>query len=215
MRDHFTTAAALLAAVLLAAPLSAGAADTKADKAESKMDQAKDKAETKMDQAKDKAKDTAQEVKGTVSDSWLTSKTKIALFADERVKGREVRVETVNGQVFLRGKVDSDEGKKAAEEIAKGVEGVKGVKNDLQVVPASARKAVTADDKQITKAVTTSFAKDPQLKKIDVRADAGVVVLSGEVATMAASARASDLAHRVDGVKSVKNELRVAAAKAN
>jgi len=205
MRDHFMTAAALLAAVLLAAPLSAGAADPKADS----------KTESKMDQVKDKAKDTAQEAKGVVSDSWLTSKAKIALFADERVKGREVRVETVNGQIFLRGKVDSDGAKTAAEEIAKGVEGVKSVKNDLQVVPAAARKAVTADDKQITKAVTASLAKDPQLKKIDVHTDAGVVVLSGEVQSMAQSAKASDLAHRVDGVKSVKNELRVSAAKAS
>ena len=205
MRDHFMTAAALLAAVLCAAPLSAGAADTKAE----------NKPDSKMEQAKDKAKDTVQEAKGAVSDSWLTSKTKIALFGDERVKGREVRVETVNGQVFLRGKVESDEAKAAAEEIAKGVENVKGVKNDLQVVPAAARKAVNADDKQITKAVTTSLAKDPQLKKIDVRTDAGVVVLSGEVQTMAQSAKASDLAHRIDGVKSVKNELRVATAKAS
>jgi len=205
MRDHFMTAAALLAAVLCAAPLRAGAADTKAE----------NKPDSKMEQAKDKAKDTVQEAKGAVSDSWLTSKTKIALFGDERVKGREVRVETVNGQVFLRGKVESDEAKAAAEEIAKGVENVKGVKNDLQVVPAAARKAVNADDKQITKAVTTSLAKDPQLKKIDVRTDAGVVVLSGEVQTMAQSAKASDLAHRIDGVKSVKNELRVATAKAS
>jgi len=201
MRDHFMTAAALLAAVLCAAPLSASAADTKA--------------ESKMDQVKEKAKDTAQEAKGAVSDSWLTSKTKIALFADERVKGREVRVETVSGQVFLRGKVDSDEAKTAAEEIAKGVDGVKSVKNDLQVVPPAARTAVTADDKQITKAVTATLARDPQLKKIDVRTDAGVVVLSGEVQSMAQSAKASDLAHRVDGVKSVKNELRVSAAKAS
>jgi len=205
MRNHFMTAAALLAAVLCAAPLRAGAADTKAE----------NKPDSKMEQAKDKAKDTVQEAKGAVSDSWLTSKTKIALFGDERVKGREVRVETVNGQVFLRGKVESDEAKAAAEEIAKGVENVKGVKNDLQVVPAAARKAVNADDKQITKAVTTSLAKDPQLKKIDVRTDAGVVVLSGEVQTMAQSAKASDLAHRIDGVKSVKNELRVATAKAS
>jgi len=201
MRDHFMTAAALLAAVLCAAPLSASAADTKA--------------ESKMDQVKEKAKDTAQEAKSAVSDSWLTSKTKIALFADERVKGREVRVETVSGQVFLRGKVDSDEAKTAAEEIAKGVDGVKSVKNDLQVVPPAARTAVTADDKQITKAVTATLARDPQLKKIDVRTDAGVVVLSGEVQSMAQSAKASDLAHRVDGVKSVKNELRVSAAKAS
>jgi hypothetical protein len=49
------------------------------------------------------------------------------------------------------------------------------VKNDLQVVPASTRKAVTADDKAITKSVESRLSKDPDLKKVDVRTDAGVV----------------------------------------
>jgi hyperosmotically inducible protein len=196
MRSQIKTGAALLTAMLFAVPLSAGAVD-------------------KMDKAENKVKETTTEVTGAVSDSWLTSKTKIALFADDRVKGRDVRVETVKGDVFLRGKVDSDEAKAAAAEIAKTVEGVKNVENDLQVVPPTARKAVQANDKQITKAVETNFSKDPQLKKIDVRTDAGVVVLSGEVASISASAKASEMAHRVDGVKSVKNELRVAQAKAN
>jgi hyperosmotically inducible protein len=103
----------------------------------------------------------------------------------------------------------------AAADIAKSVEGVKSVKNDLQVVAPAARKAVQTNDKQITKAVETTFGKDPQLKKIDVRTDAGIVVLSGEVPSISTSAKASEMAHRVDGVKSVKNELRVAQAKAN
>jgi hyperosmotically inducible protein len=198
MRSQIKTGAALLTAMLFAVPLSvsAGAGD-------------------KVDKAENKVKETTGEVTGAVSDSWLTSKTKIALFADDRVKGRDVRVETVKGDVFLRGKVDSEEAKAAAAEIAKTVEGVKNVKNDLQVVTPTARKAVQANDKQITKAVETNFGKDPQLKKIDVRTDAGVVVLSGEVASISASAKASEMAHRVDGVKSVKNELRVAQAKAN
>ncbi len=126
-----------------------------------------------------------------------------------------MRIETVNGEVFLRGKVDSEEAKTAAAEIGKSVEGVKSVKNDLQVVAPAARKAVQTNDKQITKAVETSFGKDALLKKIDVRTDAGVVVLSGEVPNISVSAKASEMAHRVDGVKSVKNELRVAQAKAN
>ncbi|MGH7306245.1 MAG: BON domain-containing protein [Candidatus Rokuibacteriota bacterium] len=203
MRNEFKIGVALVTAVLFAWPLSAGAAD-KAGKTESTMDR-----------MENNAKETTQEVKGAVSDSWLTSKAKIALFADDRVKGKDVRVETVNGEVFLRGKVDSEDAKTAAAEIAKGLEGVKSVKNDLQVVAPEARKTVTANDKQITKAVETSFNKDPQLKKIDVRTDAGVVVLSGEVPNISVSAKASEMAHRVDGVRSVKNELRVAQAKAN
>jgi hyperosmotically inducible periplasmic protein len=202
MRDHIKAGIALLVAALFAVPLSVNAADTKAS-------------DSKMDKAQEKVKDTTKDMKEATGDSWITSKTKIALFADDRVKGREVSVETVKGDVFLRGKVDTPEAKAAAAEIARSIEGVKNVKNDLQVVPASARKAVTADDKQITKAVESRFSKDAQLKKIDVRTDAGVVVLSGEVPNISVSARASEMAHRVDGVKAVKNELRVAQAKAN
>ncbi len=69
--------------------------------------------------------------KALINDSFLTAKTKIALAADTRVHGRQVKVETQKGLVFIRGKVDSDEAKKAAEEIARGIEGVKDVKNDL------------------------------------------------------------------------------------
>ena len=181
MRSQIKTGVALLTAMLFALPLAAGAVD--------KMDKASDK----MDKATDKVKETTGEVKGAVSDSWLTSKTKIALFADDRVKGRDVRIETVNGEVYLRGKVDSEEAKTAASEIAKSVEGVKNVKNDLQVVAPTARKTVQANDKQITKAIETTLGKDPQLKKIDVRTDAGVVVLSGEVPNISAAAKASEL----------------------
>jgi hyperosmotically inducible periplasmic protein len=202
MRDHVKAGIALLVAALFAVPLSVNAADTKAS-------------DSKMDKAQEKVKDTTKEVKGASSDSWITSKTKIALFADDRVKGHEVSVETVKGDVFLRGKVDTPEAKAAAAEITRSIEGVKNVKNDLQVVPASARKAVNADDKQITKAVESRFSKDAQLKKIDVRTDAGVVVLSGEVPNIGVAAKASEMAHRVDGVKAVKNELRTTQARAN
>src|SRR6266496_5611550 len=70
----------------------------------------------------DKAKTMTQEAKTGMSDSWLTSKTKIALFSDDRVKGRQVSVETQHGVVTLRGKVDSAEAKAAASEIAKGID---------------------------------------------------------------------------------------------
>ena len=72
--------------------------------------------------------------KALVNDSWLTAKTKIALAADARVKGRQIEVETAEGRVVLRGKVDSDEAKRAAEGITAGLDGVKTVKNELQVV---------------------------------------------------------------------------------
>jgi len=182
MRYGTTMTAAILMTLVVAAPLAAGAAD-------------------------EKAQTTTQEAKTMASDSWLTSKTKISLFADERVKMTQISVDTAKGVVHLRGKVDSAEAKSAASDVAQGIEGVKSVKNDLQVVTPAARKAVDANDKDIAKAVETRFGKDSQLKKVDVRTDAGVVTLTGQVATIDASAKASEMARGVPGVKSVKNEL--------
>ena len=79
----------------------------------------------------------------------------------------------------------------------------------LQVVAPGARAAVEADDKQIYKNVEQRFKQDPQLKnaKIDAKVDAGVVVLTGEVKSIDTSARASEIARSVPGVRSVKNDL--------
>lgn len=152
--------------------------------------------------------DTEQTV---LSDTYLTSKTKIALFADARVKGRQINVETQKGKVMLRGKVDSVEAKNAAADIAKGIDGIKSVKNELQVVAPSKREAVEDKDDAITERVKKHIAKDSQLKKadIDVQTNAGVVSLTGEVPNITTSARASWTVWKVPGVKSVKNDLTV------
>lgn len=85
------------------------------------------------------------EEKTPLNDAWLTTKTKITLFTDARVRGREINVESVQGVVILRGKVDSREVKQAVEGLANEVHGVKSVKNDLEVVPPS--KPTAIDDK--------------------------------------------------------------------
>ena len=56
----------------------------------------------------------------------------VALFADDRVKGRQVHVTTKDHVLTLRGKVDSAEAKSAASDVAKGIEGVKDVKNGIE-----------------------------------------------------------------------------------
>ena len=167
-------------------------------------------AQSKTEEAKDKAKSMTHDAKTAVSDSWITAKTKMALFADERVKGRQVHVETQKGGVVvLTGKVDDADAKSAAGDIAKGIDGVTSVKNDLQVVAPEKRDMVEAKDADIKKAVQSRLAKDSQLKSVDVRADSGVVVLSGDAPNITAAARASEMAREVPGVKSVKNEINV------
>ena len=171
-------------------------------------------AQTTTEKVEQKATSVARDAKGMahgaktgITDSWLTAKTKIALYADERVKGRQVSVETVKGTVSLRGKVDSDEAKAAAAAIATKVEGVKSVRNDLQVVQPADRKAADVSDKDITTQVEGRLSKDAGLDKVEVRTDGGAVLLTGAVSGIDASARASELARAVPGVRSVKNEL--------
>ena len=82
-----------------------------------------EKIEKKTEETKDKAKTMGHEAQTGMTDSWITSKTKIALFADDRVKGTQVHVETKDGTVMLRGKVDSTEAKAAAAEVTRASKG--------------------------------------------------------------------------------------------
>jgi hyperosmotically inducible protein len=112
---------------------------------------------------------------------------------------------------MLRGKVDTDEAKNAAEETAKLLDGVKSVKNELQVVPPEKRAVVDDKDDAITNRVKRAIAKDSRLSQanIDIKTNAGVVSLTGEAPDLTSSARASWTAWKVSGVKSVKNDLTV------
>ncbi|OIQ45182.1 MAG: BON domain-containing protein [Gammaproteobacteria bacterium MedPE] len=60
------------------------------------------------------------------NDTWLTSKVKVALTADETLKGSQIKVITEHGEVFLMGLVTQQEGNLAAE-LARNVSGVKQV----------------------------------------------------------------------------------------
>jgi len=68
-----------------------------------------------------------------VDNAWITTKVKTLLLKDEGVKGLDVNVETHKGIVQLAGWVNNPSQVAQAEKIARGVEGVKTVENDLQV----------------------------------------------------------------------------------
>ena len=65
-----------------------------------------------------------------IDDSVITGKVKAAFAADPTVKATQVQVETFKGTVQLSGFVDSRESAQKAVDIARGVMGVKSVKND-------------------------------------------------------------------------------------
>lgn len=78
---------------------------------------------------------TKSSVSGYASDTATTSKIKAKLLADDIVPSRNVKVATSNGVVQLSGTVKSQAQSERAESIAKALDGVKSVKNDLVVKP--------------------------------------------------------------------------------
>ncbi|BDH47215.1 molecular chaperone OsmY [Salmonella enterica subsp. enterica serovar Choleraesuis] len=72
-------------------------------------------------------------VKGYAGDAATTSEVKAKFLADDIVPSRKIKVETTDGVVQLSGVVDKASQSERAETIAKSIDGVKSVKNDLQV----------------------------------------------------------------------------------
>lgn len=68
-----------------------------------------------------------------VDDAVITTKVKAAFAADPTVKATEVNVETYKGDVQLSGFVAEPRDAQRAVEIARGVQGVSSVKNDIRV----------------------------------------------------------------------------------
>lgn len=68
-----------------------------------------------------------------IDDTVITGKVKAALVADPDLKATEINVETFKGTVQLSGFVASPDHIPKAAELARNVNGVKQVKNDIAV----------------------------------------------------------------------------------
>ena len=75
----------------------------------------------------------ARSVGTVVSDATISTKVKAALAGDPDVKAIDVQVETYKGTVQLSGFVSSRENVTRAVDLARRVDGVRSVKNDLIV----------------------------------------------------------------------------------
>lgn len=68
-----------------------------------------------------------------IDDSVITTKVKAAIFNDPTLKVAEINVETFKGVVQLSGFVNSTADIDKAVRVARGVGGVKSVKNDMRL----------------------------------------------------------------------------------
>ena len=69
----------------------------------------------------------------TIDDRTIADKVQSELYHDTSLQGQQISVTTHSGIVQLTGMVDSGYSAQKAEHYAKRVEGVKGVKNRLEV----------------------------------------------------------------------------------
>jgi osmotically-inducible protein OsmY len=68
-----------------------------------------------------------------IDDSAITTKVKAAILNEPSLKVLQINVETFKGEVQLSGFVDTPQSVSKAGEVARGVKGVKSVKNNLIV----------------------------------------------------------------------------------
>jgi len=146
-----------------------------------------------------------------VDDSSITAKVKSELLRDSKTNGMAIDVETRRGTVQLNGFVPSAEMKSEAGRVARRVDGVRTVDNNLQVSTEKRTAGEYVDDTVITAKVKAALIGNDETKArdINVQTREGVVQLSGFVDSSAQKSEATRVAQDVGGVKRVVNDLTV------
>jgi hyperosmotically inducible protein len=156
------------------------------------------------------AADAGARSAGTViDDAAITVSVKTKLTIDKDTKARQINVETQKGVVQLNGFVDSTKARNEAETMAAGTDGVKEVRNNLEVRPADRAAGEVVDDAMVTGKVDAALLADKRTSglSIDVETHAGEVQLSGFVKSQAEKNAAVEIANGIKGVRLVKNAI--------
>jgi hyperosmotically inducible protein len=146
-----------------------------------------------------------------IDDTTIATQTKAALLEDDVTHGMDIDVEVDRAQVQLNGFVDSQAQKDRAGEIARSVEGVASVSNNLEVSGGPRSTGEYVDDKVLFTRVNAALAQNSLTSAltIDVEVNRGVVSLGGHVDSLAQANAAVETAREVSGVTRVVNNLDV------
>lgn len=165
-----------------------------------------------VDKAGDKIDSSMNKVGNFMDDSSITAKVKAALVDHDSIKSTDISVKTNKKVVTLSGFVTSQAQAEEAVKVAKSVEGVTSVSDRLHVRDSKSQSMKGyAGDTATTSEVKAKLLADDVVpsRHIKVETTDGVVQLSGNVESAAQSERAESIAKAVDGVKSVKNDIKV------
>ena len=172
-----------------------------------------------------------------VDDERIATYVQARYQRDRSVRGSDISVTASNGVVTLRGSVPDADAREHAVALAREVDGVQRVDNELQVAPAAAGDPTTADARPmegaatparaandpaspgwITTKIQAQYFVNPDVRpwNIDVTTSSdGTVTLRGEVEEAADRDEAVRIARETEGVTRVENQLRVRPATAD
>jgi hyperosmotically inducible protein len=141
-------------------------------------------------------------------DAWVTAQVRVALLTTDGAGRTAVKVDTEHGQVTLHGTVRGQEEKDKAEAAARGVEGVTGVRNLLQIVPEAYKDEVRASDQDVKAAVEAAFKAHRVLHSVGVESvDNGLVLLDGSTKRLSDKVLAIETAYACAGVRQVASKI--------
>jgi hyperosmotically inducible periplasmic protein len=156
-----------------------------------------------------RADDVKRAVKRDAKELWLESKVKYHLITADDVPAGPIHVEVNGGVVTLHGKVGTRAEKARAEEVVRKIDGVREVKNLLQVVPNSRKEVVKATDKEIKDRIEKTLKADKRFEDIHLESvDNGVVRLGGK-ASLASALHAVETVAAIPGVRHVSSTIEV------
>ena len=159
-------------------------------------------------------------VTAMATDTVITGRVKSQFVGEDRLKKSDISVTTVNGVVTLSGSASGPGAKATAESLARGVEGVTSVDDQLAIAAgdesvsarmdqATAKTGQVASDSWITTKVKSELMADSISKgfNLSVETTRGVVTLKGALASQDAIDHAKHISEKVQGVKRVNTSL--------
>ncbi|GAA0817442.1 BON domain-containing protein [Colwellia sp. D2M02] len=164
------------------------------------------------------AKDNSWEKEA--SDAWIDGKAEATLLFNTNLNSFDINTDVDSGIVYLTGKVDHSVDKKLAKELVQGIDGVKGVKNQITVIEGIDNKELEQQrgmdesqfvDMKIATVIKTRLLLDTDISgtSIDVDVKGNNVTLSGEVDSEAEKDLVINIANNTDDVNKVTENLHV------
>lgn len=200
--------------------------DSLAKNTQETWQEAKKETKEAWQETKQGSKELWNDSKKMFSEGVIAGRLESAIILNEHLNPFEIDIDVKRDNVTLSGQVDSEIDKELAENLAKGVEGVNSVTNNITVAEDTSKKRQAmmttdkdskrefsqyVDDVSTTASIKAELLTNSEVEGMDINVDTykDTVTLSGEVKSEQVKSLAEAIAKKRDSVKKVVNNLEV------